>query len=52
MVEGYIDKDGLYCIKCPYCNKIIRSQYVKQAIFNFETHILYCKKKPKVSENE
>jgi uncharacterized C2H2 Zn-finger protein len=51
-VQGYIDENGLFCLKCPYCGKVVKSKWVRQAIFNFETHVTYCKKRPKYAEAE
>ena len=31
--------------KCPYCKKEITSMYVKQLEYNYQAHLISCKKK-------
>jgi len=44
-MKGWVTKIGEYCFECPYCGKVICSPFLKQAAFNIEMHIKYCKKR-------
>lgn len=35
---------------CPYCGKVIESLYDKQLEYNYNAHLLTCKKKDKKDE--
>jgi hypothetical protein len=50
-MKGWINDKGEYCLECPWCGKIICSKYIKQALFNMETHIQHCKKRAKAMVN-
>jgi len=44
-MKGYVNEDGLFCMECPYCKKVICGLTVKQVSYNMKIHILYCKKR-------
>jgi len=36
-----------YSVECPYCKKMLASQYVAQLNQHYKQHIQYCKKNPR-----
>lgn len=38
--------------KCPYCGKEISSMYESQLEYNYQAHVLSCKKKKGEKKNE
>jgi len=49
-MRGWITENKEFCFECPYCGKVICSPYIKQAMFNIEMHVKYCKKRKKLEE--
>lgn len=38
-------KTSTYRLECPYCKKMLQSEYIKQLNANYKTHITFCKER-------
>ena len=51
-MKGWINEDGLYCLECPFCKKVICGINSRQTNHNMEIHLKFCKvRKIKSDEN-
>ena len=46
-----ITKD-FHWVKCPYCGKLLESEYIKQLNWNYKVHINNCKENPRRKEEQ
>ena len=40
-------KISCYSVECPYCKKMLQSQYIKQVNQFYKSHVDNCKKNPR-----
>jgi len=51
-MKGWVNEDGLYCIECPFCHKVICGVNQRQTNYNAEIHIKFCKKRKKMIKQD
>ena len=42
-IREWVDENGLYCIECPFCKKVMCCLNKRIARYDFKVHLKFCR---------
>jgi len=42
-IREWVDENGLHCIECPFCGKVMCCLNRRVAVYDFKVHLKFCR---------